>query len=79
MDEYSIEQRETWETKLVDSVTEQTQLLGIAGRETLLHMRRQRHLRRGMRERGSPKRRAALAVTLAVTRKTTNTDALQFQ
>lgn len=33
-----------WETKLVDSVAEQTQLLDIAERENLLHLQRQRHL-----------------------------------
>jgi hypothetical protein len=34
----------TWETKLVESVAEQTQLLDIAERENLLHLQRQRHL-----------------------------------
>ena len=33
-----------WETKLVESVAEQTQLLDIAERENLLHLQRQRHL-----------------------------------
>lgn len=33
-----------WETKLVESVAEQTQLLDIADRENLLHLQRQRHL-----------------------------------
>ena len=33
-----------WETKLIESVAEQTQLLDIAERENLLHLQRQRHL-----------------------------------
>ena len=33
-----------WETRLVESVAEQTQLLDIAERENLLHLQRQRHL-----------------------------------
>lgn len=33
-----------WETKLVELVAEQTQLLDIAERENLLHLQRQRHL-----------------------------------
>jgi hypothetical protein len=33
-----------WETKLVESVAEQTQLLDVADRENLLHLQRQRHL-----------------------------------
>ncbi|WP_298626023.1 hypothetical protein [uncultured Zoogloea sp.] len=33
-----------WETKLVESVAEKTQLLDIAERENLLHLQRQRHL-----------------------------------
>jgi len=33
-----------WETKLVESVADQTQLLDIAERENLLHLQRQRHL-----------------------------------
>ena len=33
-----------WETKLVESVAEQMQLLDIAERENLLHLQRQRHL-----------------------------------
>jgi len=33
-----------WETKLVETVAEQTQLLDIAERENLLHLQRQRHL-----------------------------------
>lgn len=33
-----------WETKLVESVAEQTKLLDIAERENLLHLQRQRHL-----------------------------------
>jgi hypothetical protein len=33
-----------WETKLVESLAEQTQLLDIAERENLLHLQRQRHL-----------------------------------
>ena len=33
-----------WETKLVESVAEQTQLLDVAERENLLHLQRQRHL-----------------------------------
>lgn len=33
-----------WETRLVESVAEQTQLLDIAERENLVHLQRQRHL-----------------------------------
>jgi hypothetical protein len=33
-----------WETKLVEAVAEQTQLIDIAERENLLHLQRQRHL-----------------------------------
>ncbi|NMQ19153.1 hypothetical protein E4P82_08035 [Candidatus Competibacter phosphatis] len=33
-----------WESKMVESVAEQTQLLDIAERENLLHLQRQRHL-----------------------------------
>lgn len=33
-----------WETKLIESVAEQTQLIDIAERENLLHLQRQRHL-----------------------------------
>lgn len=33
-----------WESKLVESVAEQMQLLDIAERENLLHLQRQRHL-----------------------------------
>lgn len=38
------ERSPVWETKLVESVAEQTQLLDIAERENLLHLQRQRHL-----------------------------------
>lgn len=38
------ERSPTWETKLVESVAEQTQLLDIAELENLLHLQRQRHL-----------------------------------
>lgn len=38
------ERSPVWETKLVESVAEQTQLLDIADRENLLHLQRQRHL-----------------------------------
>lgn len=38
------ERSSIWETKLVESVAEQTQLLDIAERENLLHLQRQRHL-----------------------------------
>ncbi len=38
------ERSSTWETKLVESVAEQTQLLDIAEQENLLHLQRQRHL-----------------------------------
>lgn len=38
------ERSPAWETKLVESVAEQTQLLDIAERENLLHLQRQRHL-----------------------------------
>ncbi len=38
------ERSPVWETKLVESVSEQTQLLDIAERENLLHLQRQRHL-----------------------------------
>lgn len=38
------ERSPVWESKLVESVAEQTQLLDIADRENLLHLQRQRHL-----------------------------------
>jgi hypothetical protein len=38
------ERSSEWESKLVESVAEQTQLLDIAERENLLHLQRQRHL-----------------------------------
>lgn len=38
------ERSPVWETKLVESVAEQTQLIDIAERENLLHLQRQRHL-----------------------------------
>ncbi len=38
------ERSPVWETKLVESVAEQTQLLDIAERENLLHLQKQRHL-----------------------------------
>jgi hypothetical protein len=38
------ERSPVWETRLVESVAEQTQLLDIAERENLLHLQRQRHL-----------------------------------
>lgn len=38
------ERSPVWETKLVELVAEQTQLLDIAERENLLHLQRQRHL-----------------------------------
>ena len=38
------ERSPVWESKLVESVAEQTQLLDIAERENLLHLQRQRHL-----------------------------------
>ncbi len=38
------ERSPAWETKLVESVAEQTQLLDIAERENLLHLQKQRHL-----------------------------------
>jgi hypothetical protein len=38
------ERSPAWETKLVELVTEQTQLLDISERENLLHLQRQRHL-----------------------------------
>lgn len=38
------ERSPVWETKLVESVAERTQLLDIAERENLLHLQRQRHL-----------------------------------
>lgn len=38
------ERSPVWETKLVESVAEQTQLLDIAERENLLYLQRQRHL-----------------------------------
>ena len=38
------ERSPVWETKLVESVAEQTQLLDIADRENLLHLQKQRHL-----------------------------------
>jgi hypothetical protein len=38
------ERSSEWESKMVESVAEQTQLLDIAERENLLHLQRQRHL-----------------------------------
>jgi hypothetical protein len=38
------ERSPVWETKLVESVAEQTQLLDVAEQEILLHLQRQRHL-----------------------------------
>lgn len=38
------ERSSEWESRLVESVAEQTQLLDIAERENLLHLQRQRHL-----------------------------------
>lgn len=38
------ERSSEWESKLVDSISKQTQLLDIAERENLIHLQRQRHL-----------------------------------